>query len=106
MLRLNIHNVFLTSEFLEFQPLMAPASRELQLLLHEPDRKVLWIFRYMYVIYSLIATRTLNDMVNLVQNAIIPNKTLNNIYNAVTFVIKLLREGVPEKNKKNEGKMC
>lgn len=84
---------------------MAHTSRELQLLLHEPDRKVLWIFRYMYVIYALITTRALNDMVSLVQNAIIPNQTLNNINNAVTFVIKLLRKGVPEKNKKNEGKM-
>lgn len=81
---------------------MAPTSRELQLLLHEPDRKVLWIFRYMHVIYVLIVTRALNDRVNLVQNAIIPNKTLNTIYNVVTFVTKLLRRGVPEKNKEEK----
>jgi len=43
----------------------------------------------MHVIYALIVTRALNDKVNFVQNVIIPNKTLNNIYDVVTFVIKL-----------------
>lgn len=79
-----------SSEFLEFQPLMEPTSRELQLLLHEPDRKVLWIFRYIYVVYELLVSCCMNsfthDTVNLVQNAIIANKTLD------TFVVNLLRK--------------
>lgn len=102
--RLNIYNVFFTSEFLELQSLMAPTSRELQLLLHESDRKVLWIFRYMHVIYALIVTRALNDKVNFVQNVIIPNKTLNNIYDVVTFVIKLWEKGSQRKIKRMKEK--